>query len=230
LFGIFLIDITYLHFYDVELRAVQVLLSIGGVSKVRINGEVQGNFEAKLNVAKEKGELIYENEVEFAGLRSLLDEDANFAHITMIRTGNTWCITFSFLYGIEDAEATLAIGKEFLDSAKQDINKGRWRSAINNLGIASEQIARAALNLHPLDGDHRSSKKHSTVSNSINRYSHITDIIPAAYAKAHNELMEWRDKARYDVGFAPRKKRLQGIVKEIDKFYADLLAVLAPHQ
>jgi uncharacterized protein (UPF0332 family) len=211
----------------VNLRAIQILFSIDGATKVRINDEVHGNFEAKLITPKNKGDSIYENEIESIRLKNLLEEDRNFAHITMIKAGQKWHISFSFLYETKDAKNILSIGKEFLDSGKRDIEDGLIRAAINNLGVASEQVARARLILYPIDNNYRKPKTHNTIKNAINVYSNMANLIPKAYASYHNKLIDLRDKARYDTNFAGcSKEELNKISSEIKNLYDQTLLLI----
>lgn len=213
----------------VDLRAAQVLLSISGKNQVRINEEVKAIMEGTAKVPKKRGELIYEGEVEDIRFARLIDEDVNFAHITMMRVKDQWQIAFNFLYGVKDASAILEVGKGFLDSAKNDLANGRPRPAINNLFIAAEQIAKATLDLHPLGDNYRSAKRHGALARAINQYSHITDIIPKEYAEAYNRISRYRDPARYSPTFDISEEELVELTVRIEKLWAKINTMLEPH-
>ena len=210
----------------VDLRRAQVLLSIGDVPQVRLNDEVKAIMEGRLKVAKEEGELIYADEVESIEFVGLLEEDQNFAHITMTCIDNGWHIACNFLYETRDAKAALALGKEFLDSATADAASQRMRSSVNNLFIAAEQIARAALILRPLEGGYRKAKTHRPLGAAINRYSKIEGIIPAEYAAAYNKVNGLVAKARYDPELTIHQDELGQMIEHIEQLWARLDAEL----
>lgn len=202
----------------INLRAVQILFTIEGAPTIRINKEVKAIMQAKLNKPKKKGESIYESDVDDIFFGNLLEEDANFAHITMVLIKGEWKIGFNFLYQTTQAKEILELGKEYLDSAKDDLKKGRLRAATNNLFLASENLAIGALSLHPLKERIGHIKTHGSRSSIINNYSHISDIIPKSFAKSHNILLEYIGK-KYDATFEPNPNLLSDSIDVQEKFF-----------
>ncbi|MDP2926459.1 MAG: HEPN domain-containing protein [Nanoarchaeota archaeon] len=131
---------------DFNLRAAQVIFSLDrGWNKVRLNDEVKAEAKVKLNASKNKGDPIYEQEIEHIESIKLTNEDPNCAHLTLLRIKDKWILSFDFTYNQKRIKEHIEAAKEFLDSAKDNLVKNRLRPFFENSFACSELLAKSIL-------------------------------------------------------------------------------------
>lgn len=131
---------------DFSLKAAQVIFSLDrGWNKVRLNEEVKAEAKVKLNASKNKGDPIYEHEIENIESIKLTHDDSNCAHLTLLRIKDTWIISFDFTYNRKRIKEHIEAAKEFLDSAKDNLAKNRLRPFFENSFACSELLAKSIL-------------------------------------------------------------------------------------
>lgn len=210
------------------LTKIQVILFDDGRNQVRLNEEVKATWKVKLKkgVRKEKGDPIYDNEVEQFQPAELLDDDLDCAHVTMISVADRWQISFSFQYNQKTARAHLEAAEEFFASAKESMANGRFRPFVDNLFSSSELAVKALLLSLPMDGI-KASRRHSNLHSNYNRLGH-SGMVPEELTAAFNTLDKGRYPARYlDANFnltaADAQKLLDAVRGIIDHAKARII-------
>lgn len=180
-----------------EIKMIQVLFFDDGSHRVRVNEEVKAHWRVKLKkgIPKDKGEAIYLHEVEEFKPAELVEEELDCAHVTMASIADRWNITFSFIYNQKSAQAHLAAAEEFYLSAKDNMDKGRFRPFVDNLFSSSELAAKALLLSLPMKGI-KDSKRHGNTRDNYNRLRH-SGMVQEELTDAFNILGEGRYPARY---------------------------------
>jgi len=119
-----------------ELKRAQIIFTLGKSSEIKFNEEVSIRAEVKVNRSIIKGEDIKESDIEKIE-RFIVDYPLNSGHITLFRFSNKWIIIFDARYNKGKIKRTLDISRDFYESAKDDLEKGRlipfyencWNSA-----------------------------------------------------------------------------------------------------
>lgn len=217
-----------------ELKAAQIIFPIGSENIVRLNNEVKIILDVayKPEYKNEGTEIklsdLLEKVQHIRGMR-LTENDIDFGHITVLRVGDVWISSFSFIYDISKSKAFYEKGKKFLKSAKSDIESGNYDPAIESLSVAAENLALARLYLLP-DKEIRSSKTHGTIQSKVNRYAKSTDIINSSYKNAFNTLLKKRDEARYDVEFSTSENEVKGLATSIEDLAREILGFITLYE
>lgn len=212
---------------DFILKKAQVIFSLVGKPIIRINDEVKVIAKAKINRSVKKGEAIFEKDVSEIKELKLVEEDTDFGHITIVRFRDSWVIGFNFLYQLENSKSLYDLGLEFLDSSRVNFHNGNWRSAIECLSVAAENLAKAKIYLYP-DWEIRKSRKHGTVWAKVNQY-HKSNLISSSTKDTFNGLMQCRDLARYQPGFTIQKELVGAWIKSLQLFSDEINETYLQH-
>ena len=185
------------------------------MTKIRLNEEVKAIAEVKIRVSKNKGEPIYEHEVDDIKSIKLTDKDPNCAHITLILFRNRWIIAFDFRYNKKHIKTHIEAAEEFLESAKDDLSGNRLRPFFENSFACAELAAKAILLQLPdrtiLYGkDHRSR---------IEKFQNWADLgnVKIEYSTVLSELNRLRSSARYLQSTEYKKEKPLEIVKILEE-------------
>jgi len=185
-----------------ELRAAQIIFFPDGKKpEIRINSEVRaiGKMKLKSGVSKNKGDPVFENEVEGLNQIYLTDsEDPDCGHATIVRWSNTWVMAFDFRYNKGLALRHIDIAKQFCKAAESSFNLENWAACIDNLFSAAELAAKATLLLMP-DPKFRKRATHGGIHLRYNRFADLGNVEPR-YREALNTLFGLRSRARYVQG------------------------------
>lgn len=205
----------------------QVLFFVDREPLIRLNDEVKVIVKAKMNRPIKKGEVLYEKDVEEIQDLLLLDEERDFGHITAFRFRDSWIITFNFIYDVSKSEKFFEIGLSFLRSANDNYKREDFRPMIEDLSVAAENLAKARIYLHP-DQEIRKTKKHGTVWSKVNKYAQ-SNIISTNQKDGFNQLMKYRDRARYDPEFMVQKKEATTLLDAVVDLKVSVGAILSRH-
>lgn len=197
-----------------QLRAIQVIFSIGSPPLVRFNNEVKVLIKAKTKRKISKGELIYERDIQEIKELELADDEKDFGHITIIRFNKGWSLGFSFIYDTSKSKKFLQLGNEYLKSAEDDCQKELFRPMIESLSVAAENFAKARLLLLP-DKEIRKAKTHGLVQSKVNIYSKTSNIIGKQFRGVFNDLQNSRDKARYNPDYSVTKNEAKKMIQAL---------------
>jgi uncharacterized protein (UPF0332 family) len=126
------------------LSKAQVVFSLISGNRIRINEEVRAIAECRAKKAVNKGDLIYEQDVDNIENIKLTDDDYNCAHITLLRFKDNWIVAFDAKYNEKSREHLLA-SKEFYESAKDNLEKNRLRPFFENAFASAELSIKSVL-------------------------------------------------------------------------------------
>jgi HEPN domain-containing protein len=182
-----------------KLNAAQVIFFPDGRKpQILLNREIKAiaNVKLRKGVKKEKGDLIYENEIE--GIHSIRipeDVDPDSGHITVIKLMDNWILSFDFIYNKEFSKKHIENGNQFLDLAKIALSKKYWGAFIDNLFSAAELFVKALLLFHP-DPRLRTKDTHKLIHSRYNRFANLGNV-PVEQKNVFNKLTSARRDARY---------------------------------
>lgn len=207
---------------DFKLKAAQIIFCLGQKPFVRLNSEVKALVSAKIKRAVQKGEVIYNNDVEDIKELRLTDEEMDFGHITIVAFRGAWTIGFSFIYDATKSRELLKIGQTYLSSAQKDYLAKNYRPMVESLSIAAENFAKARLFLLP-DEQIRKTRRHGLVQSKVNIYSKTSNVITTNFKDTFNRLLSIRDKARYNEAFTLKAKEAKIMLNDVHNLENDIL-------
>src|SRR3989344_7769146 len=112
---------------------MQIVFSLDkGKNETRLNDEVKAIVRGRATRDIQKGEAVYEKDIDAIEDIELTDEDVNCGHITLLLFKNNWIISFDFRYNKERVKNHIEASKEFYDSAKDNLEKNRLRPFYEN--------------------------------------------------------------------------------------------------
>ena len=171
-------------------------------NEVRINSEVQGQFKAETKIdltGKQKGDPVYAHEIEaLHAFRILNDDDPDCGHITILRIGDWWWITFDLIYNKGISARHIEAANQFLENAEHSLNKGHWSAFVDCLFSAAELSAKAVLLVTP-DPRFREKTSHKAIHQRFNQWGHLGNI-EQSQVVVFNRLSKLRASARYSPG------------------------------
>ncbi len=178
------------------LSKIQIIFSLErGYNKVRFNEEVKAIAEIKVNRGIEKGEIVTENDADEIRNIRLSDEDRNCAHITLLRFKDKWIIAFDARYHQKLRAEYLKASKEFYESIKDNLEKGRLRVFYDN-AFSSAELCVMSILLGWLNRDIIDNKKHHQRYNVFKNFVDVGNGKPT-YSDTLKDLDGIRKSARY---------------------------------
>jgi hypothetical protein len=137
--------------------AIQVIMNARGPGPIiRLNEEVKGVAQVRVNRAINKGEQVRGSDiVELKGL-DLLPEDHDAAHITALLHASGWQVIFDFRYNATTISRLVAQADEFLTTFNFALQAGHLNAAVDNLYDAVELMGEMSL-------DHVSRPRHPRI-------------------------------------------------------------------
>jgi uncharacterized protein (UPF0332 family) len=186
-----------------EFYAGQVVMELGQPLEVRLNEEVHGVIvlrpESSLSPGVEVPVSRFERIAAEVQSFRLQDEDRpNAAHLTLVRNGAGWFVTFDFRYNSARIAEHLTAAREFISSAAANLAASRLRPFVNDLFGAVELMAKARLMVHPDERILRS-KKHSFTMSNYNLFVNQGNA-DKRFADLLNRLADLRNPARFPDG------------------------------
>ena len=125
---------------------IQIVFSLkNGRNEVRLNEEVKAVARVKASKSINKGDIVYENDLDNIQSIELTDEDSNCAHITLLLFKNNWIISFDFRYNKDISREHIEASKEFYESAKNNLEYERLRPFFENAFSSAELSAKSIL-------------------------------------------------------------------------------------
>jgi len=177
------------------LSKAQIIFSLYGGNKVRLNDEVQAIITCKINKSKNKGEEVYDNDIDDIQKIELTDKDPNCAHITLLLFKNKWIIFFDSRYNKEIIQEHIKASKEFFESAKDNLTKNRLRPFFENAFASAELSAKSILLMLPnkkiLEG-----RNHKNRLSEFDNWANLGNV-KINFSTTLSKLDSLRDSARY---------------------------------
>jgi len=183
----------------VDLISAQVIFHSERPLEVRLNHEVKAIAEVRLNQSVAQDEPItVGNVVQVLGI-DLTEDDADSAHITLIRNGSDeWTLSFNAGYNRGKAKVLLAIATEYVEVAEHALQKGFHRSFVDNLYSAVELAAKGRLILIP-NPRMLTAKSHGYIVTNFNIFGGKLGNVDRSHVKLVNELSALRSRAKYGI-------------------------------
>jgi hypothetical protein len=165
---------------------------------VRLNEEVKGILEVKAIGPIEKGQEVFEDDFsEVSGYR-LPEEYAYHPHVTGFAFKDQWFVSFQLGHRDPSRFEVLAVGREFLATARDALAAGRLRAFFDTASSAAELLAKAELlSCGPTIECALKSNSHRYLSNAYNIWTGRLENSERRFADALNRLAKLRKEARY---------------------------------
>src|SRR3989344_1786473 len=122
---------------DFQLKRAQVIFTPNQKNKIRFNEEIKIIAKSKLNRAVVKGEEISVSNLQKVE-EFIVDYPANSGHITVFRFLDSWIIIFNSRYNKEKIRDFIVASKEFYESARDNLEKGRLRPLFEDCWASAE--------------------------------------------------------------------------------------------
>lgn len=178
------------------LSKAQIVFSLdNGKNYIRLNSEVRATAKCKINKDKNKGEPVYEVDVDEIEKIELIDSDFNCAHITLLYFKNNWIISFDFRYNKERAKEHIEASKEFYGSAIDNLNKNRLRPFFENAFACAELSAKSILLQLP-DKKILYGRNHKDRISKFENWARLGNV-RLEFSTTLSKLGSLRDSARY---------------------------------
>ncbi len=179
-----------------ELRSAQIVFSSErALIEIRLNDEVKAIAKCKVNKAKNKGDVIYEEDIENIEKIELTNKDPNSAHLTLLRVRDKWIISFDFRYNKKRILEHIEASKEFLESAKDNLSKNRLRPFFEDSFACAELLAKSILLQLP-DKKMLYGKDHTSRIDKFKNWASLGNV-----SQKHSDILErlkkLRSSARY---------------------------------
>ena len=191
-------------------KAHILLFSDNTKNDVLLNDEVRFQLLMRLKKGKsfKKKDPIRESDVdEVIKIYPDKRNDPNAAHIMMVKIKNQWYFAADLVYDKEKMRKKFDTAKNFLESAKSNLDKELWSPFIDNLFSATELAAQSVLLLrhygkYSLKQSHEDTRKYFTAY-----WQNKNTAIK--FVQHYDSLSELRKKARYSQGLHGRRFTLK---------------------
>jgi len=181
---------------EFKLRSAQIVFSSERtLIKIRLNNEVKAIAKCKVNKAKNKGDFVYEEDIENIESIELTDKDPNSAHLTLLLIKGRWIISFDFRYNKKRILEHIEASKEFLESAKDNLNKNRLRPFFEDSFACAELLAKSILLQLP-DKEMLYGKDHIHRIDKFKNWASLGNV-SQKHSDILKRLKELRSSARY---------------------------------
>lgn len=178
------------------LYAAQVVMDLDTAAPtVRLNEEIKVVLKVRTTRPIKKGERVAAKDFSDIEDVELTDLDPNAVHLTMVLHNGVWVLKFDFRYNAARVRETIDTAREFLDCATFSLEKGNFRSFVENLFGSAELMAKGLLLMHP-DKSILAGKKHKLIASKFNRWGKLGNTDPR-YVQLLNQLFALRPRARY---------------------------------
>jgi uncharacterized protein (UPF0332 family) len=202
---------------------MQIVFSLDtGKNEVRLNEEVKAIASAKANRSIQKGEIVYETDIDDIEKIELTDEDLNCGHITLLLFKNNWTISFDFRYNKERVKAHIEASKEFYESAINSLDNNRLRPFYENAFASAELSAKSFLLTIP-DKKILEGKNHGDRINKFENHAKLGNV-KMEFSTTLSGLKDLRDSARYlssDKFKEENPQKIKTIIEEMIVFAED---------
>lgn len=202
---------------------MQIVFSLGkGKNEIRLNKEVKAIIRGRATRDIQKGETVYERDIDSIEGIELTDEDINCGHITLLLFRNNWIVSFDSRYNKEKVRNHIDASKEFYETAIDSLSKNRIRAFYENAFASAELSAISVLLILP-------SKEILECRNHKKRLSQFKDWanlgnVKMEFSTTLSGLSELRDSARYlhsDKYKEEDPDKIKNIIKDMIIFAED---------
>ena len=123
-----------------SVRAAQIILIPNKRPLIRLNSQVKATAKVKVNRDVKKGEAIFDTDISY--VKDIFSEKVkNSAYILLILFKDKWVIKFDFRYYMETTKEHIDAAKEFYESAKENLDKKRFRPFYEECWAVAELLS-----------------------------------------------------------------------------------------
>ena len=185
-----------------ELNAAQVIMPTPREKRlnyVRLNEQVRAKIRVKTAKAIEKGELVFNQDIqEVSAIRLMEDDEPNAGHLTALNIGGQWMLGIDFRRDKSHAKDLLRTAREFYGTAKLSFENGWLGPTVESLFASAELAAKAELLLlcfYP----YKNPKDHGSLRGKYAKWANLGNA-PLDGNTALNKLSRLRSAGRYGEG------------------------------
>jgi hypothetical protein len=204
------------------LYQAQVVFTIDEAPQIRLNEEVRGGGIAKAARALEAGQDVTTDDIAAWERFQLPEDEADAAHVTLLRVRDGWSITFDGTYNTALVSAHLETASEFVELAEHAVAHGRLRAFPEIAFAAAELLAKAELLTVP-DKELRDARRHDAVRQPYNLWAKSGNT-EMRFAALLNMVGKLRESARY------LRTELQLTQRQAEEMLQTLIAMRAQVQ
>ena len=198
------------------LRGAQIIFShYRSFPKIRLNHQVKAIVKGKANRDIEKGEIVYEKDIQDIEDIQLTEQDPNYSHITLLLFKSKWFVSFDFRYNKKRVKERLEASKEFLESAREDLEKNRLRPFFESSFACAELLTEALL-IQFFKQDLL--KGHEKRLDSIKAWTELGNV-KEEFSDKLSKLWWLRDSARYMSSMDFKKENPKEYLDTLDEMY-----------
>jgi uncharacterized protein (UPF0332 family) len=205
------------------LEKAQIIFSLNsGRNYVRLNDEVKAIIKCKINKSINKGDAVYEKDVDQIESVNLRDKDSNYGHITLLFLKGSWIVAFDFRYNKKISQEHIEASKEFCESSKENLKNKRLRPFFENAFASAELSAKSIL----LSIPSKEILKGKNHQNRISVFKNWADLgnVKIEFSTTLSKLNSLRDSARYLASNDFKKEdanKILSTIEEMIKFAED---------
>lgn len=166
-----------------------------GKNEVRLNGDVKAILKGGVTRDMQKGEAVYEKDIDTIEDIELTNEDVNCGHITLLLFKNNWIISFDFRYNKEKVREHIEASKEFYETAINSLENNRLRTFYENAFATAELSAMSVLLTLP-SKEILECRNHKKRLSQFKNWANLGNV-KMEFSTTLSELSELRDSARY---------------------------------
>lgn len=167
-------------------------------NEIRLNDEVRVIVTGKATRNIQKGEAVYETDIDNIENIQLLEEDSNCGHITLLLFRKNWIIGFDSRYNKKKIKEHIQASKEFYETAINCLENNRLRAFYENAFASAELSAKSVLLSLPDKEilNDKSPKSHGKIKGKLKRWADLGNI-KMEFSTTLSQLSKLRDSARY---------------------------------
>ncbi|MFT3942171.1 hypothetical protein [Rhodopseudomonas sp. BR0G17] len=177
----------------IVLERAQVIFTDSSAPIVRINEEVRISLVVRANRAVEKGDPVYESDLDVVESFELDAAEADAGHFTIISWKGGWRIFFDFQRNKKKASDLVSLADDYLMVAQFALDNLKPAPLIDNLFSCCELLAKARLIVQAAE---KKLNSHKAISFGINRWRKSGNV-DSGFVDLFNKLSAERSAARY---------------------------------
>lgn len=173
-----------------NVRAAQIILIPNQKPLIRLNGQVRATAKIKVNRDIKEGEAIFDTDI--SDVEEIFSEKIkNSAYIILILFKDKWVIKFDFRYYMETAKEHIEAAREFYESAKENLDKKRFRPFYEECWAVAELLSACNFLLMGQKYD-----RHDRNIKKMKSWAELGNV-KIEFSEVLEKLYKLRDSARY---------------------------------
>jgi len=202
---------------------MQIVFSLDkGKNEIRLNEEVKAIIRGRATRDIQKGETVYEKDIDSIEGIELTDEDINCGHISLLLFRNNWIVSFDSRYNRERVRNHIEASKEFYEVAIYSLDKNLIRAFYEN-AFASAELSAISVLLNLPSKEILECRNHKKRLSQFEDWANLGNV-KMEFSTTLSTLSELRDSARYlhsDKYKEEDPNKIKDIVRDMIKFAED---------